>query len=172
MTVALVDVYDGTRIREGALEFLYRLMEERSTDPSLNISHRAMPTFEQHRGFWSRRPYRCAYLVSHPREEDLQTLPPISWCGYVSATHRNEIGIVLMPSHRGRRIGVHAVLQLMAKHKPNPAVAGECNGRWLANINPENDRSIGMFTQALGFKEIQRTYELPDNPDPEALNQD
>lgn len=168
MTIALVDVYEGTGIRAGALEFLYRLMEERSTEPELNISHRAMPTFEQHRAFWTRRPYRFAYLIEavdfQPTHQGMPGGPHHPWIGYVSATPRNEIGIVLLKEWRGHGFGPHAVRALVAKHRPNPPIPSEVNGHWLANINPANARSIGMFT-ALGFREIQRTYELNEEED-------
>lgn len=158
--IRLVDVYEGTGIRHGALEFLYRLMEERQTEPEVNISNRGLPTFEHHRAFWTRRPYRFAYLVEAvdfvSRDPQLDGHP---WIGYVSATGRNEIGVVLLKSWRGHGFGPHVVRALMEKHHPNPPIPGECTGRWLANINPANERSIGMFTR-LGFREIQRTYEF------------
>jgi hypothetical protein len=53
--IRLVDVYDPTGpggIRGGALEWLYELIQER--EPEVNISHRDMPTFEQHRQFVTR----------------------------------------------------------------------------------------------------------------------
>jgi hypothetical protein len=62
--IRLVDVYDPTGpggIRGGALEWLYELMKER--EPEINISHRELPTFEQHRQFVTRRPYRFWYLI-------------------------------------------------------------------------------------------------------------
>lgn len=152
--IKLVDIYDGTRIREGALEFLYKLMEER--EPEINISHRAMPTFEQHRQFWTRRPYRCCYLI-----EGWHKLGGLGWAGYISATQRNEIGIVLLKDWRGQGIGPLAVQELMRLHKPMPAIPSEVHGNWLANIAPANERSKSMFTR-LGFREIQRTYELTE----------
>lgn len=155
--IRLVDVYDGARIRDGALEFLYELMKER--DPEINISHRALPTFEQHRQFWTRRPYRCCYLIE---ATDFVTRNPERdhpWIGYISATHRNEIGIVLLKTWRGHGFGPHAVNELMRLHQPVPAAPSEVNGHWLANIAPANERSKSMFTR-LGFREIQRTYEF------------
>lgn len=158
--IRLMDVYTAGRIRDGALEFLYRLMEERQTEPEVNISNRGLPTLEQHRQFWTRRPYRFAYLIEAVDFVNRGSVgPTFPWIGYISATDRNEIGIVLLKSWRGHGFGPLAVRALIEKHQPNPAIAGECNGRWLANINPANERSMAVFT-ALGFRQIQITYEL------------
>ena len=91
--IRLLDVYQDDRTRPGALEFLYELMKERETE--MNISHLTLPTFEQHRQFVTRRPYRCWYLIK-PSGTSVKT-----WVGYVSATHFNEIGVVLKGDWRG-----------------------------------------------------------------------
>ena len=61
--VKLLDIYQGSGIRTGALEFLYELMRER--DPEISISHSTLPTFEQHRQFVTRRPYRTEIGRAH-----------------------------------------------------------------------------------------------------------
>lgn len=162
--ITLIDVYEGTRIRQGALEFLYRLLEERSRESS--ISHREMPSFEHHRAFWTRRPYRFAFLIEPsgylPRE-DLKW----PWCGYVSATGRNEIGIHIALAWQRRGLGTAAVQAFMAEHYPNPEIHGERVGAWVANINPQNERSKAMF-ERLGFRKTQETFQhLEEGPDAE-----
>ena len=107
MTIRLLDLYEGQGIRLGALEFLYELMRER--DPEINISHSTLPTFEQHRQFVTRRPYRCWFLIK--RE-------PLDWVGYVSATHQNEIGVVISKAYRGYGYGPAAIRQLMRDRDP------------------------------------------------------
>lgn len=163
--IKLVDLYSGSRVRAGALEWLYELIKERS--PEINISHVELPTFEQHRAFWNRRVYRCCYLIEAeaqaPRDGTLNgpiEFQPV-WVGYVSATHNNEIGIVLLNEHRGRGFGPRAVKLLMSLHKPNPPEPGVRHRNWLANIAPANERSLVMFTK-LGFKQIQITYEFKE----------
>lgn len=162
--IHLVDLYDGSRVRAGALEWLYELMKER--EPEINISHRELPTFEQHRQFWSRRVYRFCYLIEFTADtpEEAQAVggyvAPV-WAGYLSATHNNEIGIVLRKDFRGRGLGPRAVKLLMQLHQPNPAEPSVRNGHWLANIAPMNERSQRMFT-SLGFKQIQLTYEFKE----------
>lgn len=161
MSINLLDLYEGTGIRAGALEFLYELMKERQTEPEVNISNHGLPTFEHHRAFWTRRPYRAAYLIQATGPWDPQTYSELTdvLAGYVSATNRNELGIVLLKSFRGLGIGTESLRAFMAMHQPLEAVPGERAGHWLANINPANARSIATFSK-LGFRLVQQTYEL------------
>ena len=151
--IKLLDIYAAGSPRPGALEFLYELLKER--EPEINISHRALPTFEQHRQFWHRRAYRFAYLLVRQAEGKEE----VAWIGYISATPQNEIGIVLRKQYRGNGFGPQAIKALMAMHRPNPAEASVRNGHWLANIAPGNAHSRHIF-ERLGFREIQRTYEF------------
>lgn len=153
--IRLLDIYQTGTIRQGALEWLYELMKER--EPEINISHKALPSFEQHRQFVTRRPYRFWYLLERQAEgkED-----PV-WVGYISATHNNEIGIILRKPYRGNGFGAQAISALMQMHKPNPAEPSVRHGHWLANIATRNMHSKHVF-QKLGFTEIQSTYEFKE----------
>lgn len=148
----LLDIYGAGGIRPGALEFLYELMKER--EPEINISHRALPTFEQHRQFVTRRPYRFWYLIERQAEgrED-----PV-WIGFISATADNEIGIVIRKAYRGCGFGPQAIQMLMAVHRPNPTEPSVRTGNWVANIAPGNAHSKHVF-ESLGFRRIQETFE-------------
>lgn len=147
MTLTLRSVYKD----RGGTAWLYEMLRVRSTenDPNVNISHRALPTYAEHVRFVRSRPYRLWYFV---KENGLTA-------GYISISRRNEIGIVLLPDYRGRGIGTWAVQEVMKRHKPLPAIPSERSGRWLANINPKNARSIAMFAKC-GFSELQVTYAL------------
>jgi hypothetical protein len=141
--MTLVDVY---AVSDAAV-FLYELLQAREQEHDVNISHSTCPTWEQHCDFVISKPYRLWYLI----EVDGVRL------GYISATDRNEIGIVLLVQARGIGIGTAAVRYLMREHRPLPAVPSVRSGHWLANINPNNTRSIAMFHN-LGFRMIQNTY--------------
>lgn len=132
-------------------EILYELLRERSEedDPLVNISHRALPPWHKHLRFFRSHPYRAWYFV---KEDGLIA-------GYVYASRQNEIGIVLSKDYRGRGIGRWAVSTVTTRHKPLPAKPGIRSGRWLANINPKNERSVAMFSR-LGFNQLQVTYAL------------
>jgi RimJ/RimL family protein N-acetyltransferase len=133
-TISIVDVYDPLDAL-GATVFLYDLLADR--DPAANISHRDMPTFDDHRKFVESRPYKAWYLVWTDAE-------PV---GATYLTHANEIGIFILKAHRGNGYGKQAAHILMQMH---PAK------RFLANIAPGNPRSLAMFG-ALGFEFLQHT---------------
>jgi RimJ/RimL family protein N-acetyltransferase len=152
--IALVDVYEhGGRPKREAVGFLFDLIAQRMTEPEVNISA-AMPSWDEHRLFVERMPFRFWYLITVPDQDS------VAWAGYVSATRRNEIGIVLLKTHRGQGYGAQAVRMLMDEHQPLPAVPSERRGRWIANVNPQNEHSKHLFADKLGGRLIQNTYEL------------
>lgn len=149
MRIILESVYKG-RDRAG-VDALYTIMKSRSSeaDPHVNISHRGLPPFRQHAAFVRSKPYRSWYLV---KVDGLVA-------GSVNVTKLNEVGIVLLPDYRGKGIGKQALKMLLARTRPLHAVPGHRTGRFIANINPKNERSIRLFT-GLGFTLKQHTYEL------------
>ena len=118
--------------------FLYELLKER--DPRANISHKKMPSFKQHIKFVLSRPYSKWYVIVES-EKDV---------GSIYLTKNNEIGIFIKKNVQGKGIGFNALKLLIEK---NP------RDRYLANVNPKNDKSIQFFKNN-GFKLIQHTYEL------------
>ena len=149
MRIILESVYKE-RARAG-IEALYAIMRARSTeaDPHVNISHRALPPYHQHAAFVRSKPYRSWYFV---KVDGLIA-------GSLNLTKLNEVGIVLLPDYRGKGIGKQALQMLLARAKPLPAIPSHRPGRFVAHINPKNERSIRLFT-GLGFVLIQHTYQL------------
>lgn len=140
--IKLVDIYTGSLEKSDAIRFLYGLLAER--DSGANISHRAMPTFEQHERFVDSCPYQAWYIIladSNPVGAIYLTNPP------KPSQAGNEIGIALLKDHQGCGHGVNAVRALMELHPSD---------RFLANIAPGNARSISMF-ENMGFDLIQLT---------------
>ncbi len=139
--IKLVDVYTEIAETRVATRFLYELLRER--DPSINISHRKMPSFEAHTRFVNSQPYKAWYIV-HVEDEPI---------GSAYLTKENEIGIFISKAHQGHGYGKQAICLLMRLH---PAK------RFLANISPRNARSITMF-EGIGFDLCQHTFEkFPD----------
>lgn len=130
---------------EDAPAILYRICEERSQENIVNISFE-MPTWEEHKAFIASHPYAHWFLIF----EDW-------YHGYISLTHRNEIGVVLFKKSRGIGIGKRALEKLVTKYQPLPAVKGQRSSKFLANINPENERSKRLF-KGMGFELVQHTY--------------
>jgi RimJ/RimL family protein N-acetyltransferase len=132
----LVDIYAGG-LSQHTIDVLYKLLAERP--PEANISHRDMPTLEQHRQFVTRRPYEAWYFI--------EATPGI--VGAVYLTHAREIGIFIFAQHQRRGYATLAIEALRRLH-PGPL---------LANVAPGNDRSHEFFFK-LGARLIQQTYEL------------
>lgn len=163
--IKFIDVYDGQgEPHPRAVAFLFDLIAQRMTEPEVNVSA-TMPTLADHRAFVRRWPYRFWYLVEVTPETPDEAIrsggfiAPV-WVGYVSATRRNEIGIVLLKAHRGKGYGAQAVRMLMEKYQPLPAVPSERRGMWLANVAPGNEHSKHLFGEKLGGRLLQVTYEL------------
>lgn len=128
----LVDVYSEPK----AIEVLYRLLKERP--PGANISHRGDVSLESHEKFVSSRPYSVWYLV----KEDAD------FVGSVYLTKLDEIGVFVFKARQRRGVATEAIKKLLFFHHRT---------KYLANINPENVRSIRLF-EKLGFCHIQNTY--------------
>ena len=131
----LTSVYDSPGL---AAHYLFMLLGERR--PEESISHRRMPSWQEHQAFVASRPYDAWYLI-----EDHGSV-----VGAVNLTRQDEIGVFLFRDHQGRGLGQKAVRMLIEKH-PRP--------RYLANVAPGNGRSIRLW-ERLQFRHIQNTYEL------------
>jgi RimJ/RimL family protein N-acetyltransferase len=116
---------------------LYNLLFERTKEQS--ISHKAMPSYEEHLRFIASKPYLAWYVIAANGV----------MVGAVYLSKQREIGISIFKQWQGQGFAWDAVTELMRRHP----------GRFLANINPANAASIGLFTN-LDFKHIQNTYEL------------
>ena len=117
--------------------FLYELLKER--DPRANISHKKMPSFEQHVKFVLSKPYSKWYVIMESEKN----------MGSIYLTKDNEIGIFIKKNMQDRGIGFKA-LKLLIKKNPRD--------RYLANVSPKNKKSIQFFKNN-GFNLIQHTYE-------------
>ena len=118
--------------------FLYNLLMER--DARANISHKKMPTYNQHVAFVSAKPYSKWYVILYDTNE----------AGSIYLTSQNEIGIFIKKSFQNKQIGNIALNKLIQK---NP------KKRYLANVNPQNKKSMRFFKNN-GFKLTQYTFEL------------
>jgi RimJ/RimL family protein N-acetyltransferase len=129
------------------LEVLYDMLAER--DPISNISHRAMPTFEEHKAFvrnylWNREEgYLRWFLITPPDPRNLDVV-----YGQLYLTRRLEIGIQIAKAHQGNGYATMAMNEVLKMHSGK---------RLLANIAPGNLASQKFFAK-FGFKLIQHTY--------------
>ena len=132
----------------GASQILWDLLLERAEEHDVNISF-TMPTRQAHEAFIKDTPYAHWYLAEDEGD----------WFGSVNASWYNEIGIWLFREHRGKGLGRPILKKILAEADVLPGIPGERSGHFIANIHPQNDRSIHLF-KSLGFKHIQQTYSL------------
>ena len=125
-------------VTEKDLRFLYELLKER--EPSTNISHRKMPTYNEHVNFVLTEPYSKWYIIYYGKNK----------AGSIYLSKQNEVGIFIKKAFFMKGIGTEALRLLM---KLNPSE------RFLANVNPKNKKSIEFFKKNR-FKILQHTYEL------------
>ncbi len=125
-------------VSEKDLRFLYELLKERK--PSINISHRKMPTFKKHVNFVVSKPYSKWYIIYYGKNK----------IGSIYLSKQNEVGIFIKKAFLMKGVGTKALRLLM---ELNP------RKRFLANINPKNKKSIKFFKKNR-FKILQHTYEL------------
>lgn len=117
-------------------QFLYDLLAERPKEA--NISHRKMPTFEEHKAFVDSFPYKEWFVIMDGSD----------MAGSVYLTHQNEFGMFVKKGYEGRGIATNAFKWVRERHP------GE---RLLSNVNPKNKRIIDVLTR-LGCRKIQETY--------------
>ena len=144
MKIEFFDVYAAEHVGpERSWLFLFELLQER--DPVANISHRQMPTFEQHCAFVESKPYKAWYVIVASDSDPV---------GAIYLTKNNEIGIFISKAYQGQHIGKIAIRLLMEMHPAD---------HYLANIAPGNARSISLF-EKLGFDLIQLTMRKDIKP--------
>lgn len=111
------------------------MLSERT--PEESISHRKMPSPDQHKQFVESQPYRAWYFI---QVDDVNV-------GTVYLTVNREIGVFIFKEHRNHGYAEWAVIAIMDRWP----------GVFYANIAPDNEKSEDLFMK-LGFKLIQHTY--------------
>lgn len=146
--VRLVHMSSYIEERPGIAEDLtWQLLQER--DSSINISHQET-TREEHEAFIASHPYWIWSVIENEIGEPI---------GAAYITLQNEIGIGILKEHQGKGYGPEAIQTMLQRYTPLPAKPSYRPGYFVANINPENARSISMF-KGLGATHISNTYRL------------
>lgn len=141
----LIDVYKS----KDAPQILWKMMKVRLAESKkdkssfVNVLHRRMPSWREHLAFIRSRKNGIWYLIQVTTAFFEQAI-----VGWIYLSPRDEIGVVLFPEFRGMGFGEQAITEIMREHKRK---------RYLANINPENARSVRLFSK-FGFKLIANLY--------------
>jgi RimJ/RimL family protein N-acetyltransferase len=130
------------KVTKADYEFLYELLKMR--DPRTNISHKKLPTYDEHVRFVMKKPYKKWYIIKSNDQK----------VGSIYLSLKDEIGISIKKKFQRKGIGRKAVKLLMEK---NP------RDRYLANVAPNNIKQQEFFKK-LGFTALEYIYEII-NPD-------
>lgn len=136
-----------------AVDVLYQLLAERT--PQQAISHKVMPTHEEHRQFVMSAPYLSWMLLQIELHDIIdptarQNLRGDSYAGALYVSKREDLGIFIFKRWRRHGFGRHALEWARATFRDR---------QLYANINPENAASIAFFERH-GASHIQNTYRL------------
>ena len=119
-------------------KFLFKNLKERK--PTANISHRKMPTYEEHVKFVTSKPYKKWYIVLHGNKK----------IGAVYLTKDNEVAMHFCKEILDMRV-YQIPYNLITEKNPR--------NRFFVNINPKNTEVI-KFYKNNGFTLRQVTYAI------------
>lgn len=129
--------------------FLYDLLKEKT--PEQNISHKEMPTYEQHVAFNDAHPYAHDWIIQADSGVFIPGITNVApyKVGRIYLTNQNEVGIHIKKEYHGMGYGGQA-LEMVLRSTKRPV---------YANISPNNAPSQRFFKNH-GFSLIQYTYRL------------
>ena len=90
-------------VRDSDSKFLFELLKER--DPRANISHKKMPSYNEHLKFIKSKPYTKWYIILKSKDR----------IGSIYLSKNDEIGIFLSKKYQGKSIGNDALIELIQK---------------------------------------------------------
>jgi len=118
--------------------FLYELLKTK--DPIANISHKKMPSYDEHVNFILSNPYAIWYIIEYEGKK----------IGSVYLSKHDEIGISLVDNSLYDKIG-KSIIKLLIKNNPRK--------RYLAKVSPRNKKLQNFFVNN-GFTGLEYTYEI------------
>ena len=118
--------------------FLYDLLKNK--DPNANISHKKMPSYDEHVKFVMSKPYTNWYIIEYDKKN----------VGAIYLSKQDEIGISVNNDYEYDQI-VKPALKLLMKLNQRK--------RYLANTSPKDVRSQ-EFLLKNGFTGLEYVYEM------------
>ena len=118
--------------------FLYDLLKNK--DPNANISHKKMPSYDEHVEFVMSKPYTNWYIIEYDKKN----------VGTIYLSKQDEIGISINKDYEYDQI-VKSALELLMKLNQRK--------RYLANTSSKDVRSQ-EFLLKNGFTSLEYVYEM------------
>ena len=122
-------------INKSDLKFLFNHLKER--DPRENISHKKMPTYDEHVKFVLSKPYSKWYIIFERNKK----------IGSVYLTKADELGLHLKKEYFRESL-MKEILESLMKSEPNK--------RFVFNVSPRNKKFM-KFLQKNGYVISQQT---------------
>ena len=126
------------QVTKNDMLFLYELLKNK--DPSTNISHKKMPSYDEHVEFVMSKPYTNWYIIECDKKN----------VGSIYLSKRDEIGISIKRDYKYEQIAKPA-LKLLIKLNPRK--------RYRVNVSPKNIRLQEFFLKN-GFSGLEYAYEM------------
>ena len=126
------------QVTKNDMLFLYELLKNR--DRNANISHKKMPSYDEHVEFVMSKPYTNWYIIECDKKN----------VGSIYLSKRDEIGISINNDYEYEQIA-KTVLKLLMKLNPRK--------RYLAHVNPKDVRTQ-EFLLKNGFAGLEYVYEM------------
>ena len=125
-------------VTENDALFLYDLLKTR--DSRANISHKKVPSYDEHVHFILSNPYTIWYIIEYEGKK----------IGSVYLSKHDEIGISLVDNSLYDKIG-KSIIKLLIKNNPRK--------HYLAKVSPRNKKLQNFFVNN-GFTGLEYTYEI------------
>ena len=126
------------QVTKNDMLFLYELLKNKNLNS--NISHKKMPSYDEHIEFVMSKPYTNWYIIECDKKN----------VGSIYLSKQDEIGISINNDFEYDQIAKTALKLLM---KLNP------RKRYLANVSP-NNKKLQEFLLKNGFAILQNVYEM------------
>ena len=126
------------QVAKNDMLFLYELLKNK--DPNANISHKKMPSYDEHVEFVMSKPYTNWYIIECDKKN----------VGSIYLSKQDEIGISIDNDYEYDKIARPA-LKLLVKLNPRK--------RYLVNVSPDDIRSQ-EFLLKNGFTGLEYVYEM------------
>ena len=126
------------QVTKNDMLFLYELLKNKN--PNSNISHKKMPSYDEHIKFVMSKPYTSWYIIKCDKKN----------VGSIYLSKRDEIGMSINNDFEYDEIAKTA-LKLFMKLNPRK--------RYLANVSPKDVR-LQEFLLKNGFAGLEYVYEM------------
>ena len=136
--------FDSVRPDDNQIRVLYNLLETRK----YNISHREIPSYDEHTLFVKAEPYRAWYIILY-REKPI---------GSVYLTEDNSVGLNI-EEEQIEQVLSGVMNFIRERHKPNPGLKSLRCDRFSVNVSPSNKTLISAMEKS-GAEVIQICFAL------------